>query len=127
MRLSPERERLLRPRSPRPPFPLPRGAAATLHRLAAGLPCRSEMMAAKSELRERMRDDFTSAVGKNADINSLLNYSKQVVEKYDTMSQEERDASGWKSSTRQSAQSYVDLISGTSTRQSLFDLLGSND
>ena len=79
-----------------------------------------EVAAAKAELRERTREQFTSAVGGSNMLSSLATYNQQLVSKYDAMSSEEREALGWTDKVRASAASFV----GTSSQPSLFDQLG---
>lgn len=84
---------------------------------------RNEVFAAKTELRERIREVFTDAIGQDVGLSGAVSYSKQLISNYDALSQEERTAIGWTEATRASAQSVIQLVNGTSGQTSLFQLL----
>jgi hypothetical protein len=85
-----------------------------------------EMAAAKKELNERARTELAEALKSGNAMDALVSYNQQLVTDYDGMTQEERDARGWTSDTRASAEAFVTEVNGTASTPSLFDLLGSD-
>lgn len=84
----------------------------------------SEQAAAKHELQQRTRDEFTTALSSGSGLTALSSYNQLLVGEYDAISPEEREARGWTSALRDSAESFVSSTSGSSTgNSSLFDLL----
>jgi hypothetical protein len=84
----------------------------------------SEQSAARSELQQRTRDEFTTAVSSGSGLTALTGYNQLLVGEYDSISPEEREARGWTSALRDSAASFINSTSGSSTgNSSLFDLL----
>lgn len=104
-------------------------ALAAISLNTSGSFSRSEMLAAQTELKGRMRQAFLDGTGSGSGsgLSGLASYSQQIVSQYDAMSQEERDALGWKPATRANAQSFVDAVNGTGANQSLFNLLSGTD
>jgi hypothetical protein len=94
-------------------------AAIALNRTGAF--SRSEVMAAKSELRTRTQEDFArSAMASGGGASGIAAYSSQLVSQFDAMSDEEREARGWTDSMRASASAFVQK----SSTPSLWDKLG---
>lgn len=83
-----------------------------------------EVAAAKAELRERTRDQFSATVGGSATLSGLAAYNQQLVSQYDAMSAEEREALGWTDKVRTNAEAFV---SASTTTTSLFDQLDGTD
>ena len=82
-----------------------------------------EVAAAKAELRDRTREQFSSIVGNGISLSGMAAYNQQLVSQYDSMSAEEREAMGWTDKVRSSAAAFV----GTGSQSSLFDRLGDID
>jgi hypothetical protein len=102
-------------------------ALAAISLNTSGAFSRSEMLSAQTELKGRARQDFLNGTGSGTGLAGLASYSQQVVSQYDAMSQEERDALGWKPATRANAQTFVDTVNGTGGHQSLFNLLSGTE
>lgn len=81
---------------------------------------RSEVQAAKAEMRSRIQEDFANAAMSSGGVAA---YSSQLVSQYDAMSHEEREARGWTESTRASASAFAQKA----TTPSLWDKLASDD
>jgi len=80
----------------------------------------AEVRAAKGELRERTREQFSATLSGSSASSAIAAYNQQLVSQYDSMSIEEREALGWTDKVRDSAASFV----GTDSAPSLFDQLG---
>jgi len=88
----------------------------------------SERSAARTELRQRTRDEFTTALSSGSGLTALTSYNQLLVSEYDAISPEEREARGWTSTLRSSAENFVSGTSGSATgNSSLFDLLNADD
>lgn len=84
----------------------------------------AEQAAAKTELRTRTRDEFTTALSSGSTLTALTGYNQLLIGEYDAISPEEREARGWTSTIRDSAANFVSSTSASSTtNSSLFDLL----
>src|SRR5205814_8228995 len=88
----------------------------------------SEQAAAKRELGQRTRAEFTTAFSSGSGPTALTGYNQLLVSEYHAISPEERQARGWTSALRDGAASFVNSTSGSSTgNSSLFDLLNADD
>ncbi len=97
-------------------------AAIALNR--SGAFSRSEVMAAKAELRTRTQEEFAkSTMASGGGTAGIAAYSSQMVSLFDDMSDEEREARGWSDSTRANASAFVQK----STTPSLWEKLNSSD
>jgi hypothetical protein len=84
----------------------------------------SEQATAKTELQQRTRDEFTTALSSGSGLSALTSYNQLLIGEYDAISPEEREARGWTSALRSSAASFVSGTTASSTgNSSLFDLL----
>jgi hypothetical protein len=86
----------------------------------------SEMLAARTELRQRALDELTTALKSGNALDALTAYNEQLMTDYDGMSQEERDARGWTADVRASAEKFVTAVKGNDGTPSLFDMLNSD-
>jgi hypothetical protein len=86
----------------------------------------SEIAAARKELGNRTRADFTSATSGGASLSALTVYNQQIVSQYDSTTQEERDARGWTDTLRSSAAAFATAMANGGATSSLFDMLGDN-
>jgi hypothetical protein len=85
---------------------------------------RSEVQAAKAEIRSRIQEDFANAaLSSGGSSGGMAAYSSQLVSQYDAMSDEEREARGWTDSTRANASAFA----LKATTPSLWDKLASED
>lgn len=84
---------------------------------------KSEVFAANTELRARIREALSGSIGQDVGVSGAVSYSKQLISNYDALSEEERTAIGWTEATRASAQNVIQLVNGTSGQTSLFQLL----
>ncbi|QUT05885.1 hypothetical protein KFK14_23640 [Sphingobium phenoxybenzoativorans] len=96
-------------------------AAIALNRTGAF--SRTEVQAAKAEMRARIQEDFANAaLSSGGSSGGIAAYSSQLVSQYDAMSDEEREARGWTESTRASASAFA----LKATTPSLWDKLASD-
>jgi hypothetical protein len=79
-----------------------------------------EQRQAKAALDQQTRQDFAAAVQGGMSMSSLASYSQSLVQQYDSMSPEERQARGWTEAFRDNA---AKVVSDGSL--SLFDQMGS--
>jgi hypothetical protein len=67
----------------------------------------AERRTAKTALDQQTRDDFATATAGGMSMSSLASYSQSLVQQYDGMSTEERQARGWTQSFRDNAAKVV--------------------
>jgi hypothetical protein len=81
---------------------------------------RSEIHAARSEMKQRDRSAVLDATASGMNASTLTTYSKQMLASYDSMSAEEREVRGSTSDTRATAASFIKA----SSNPSLLDQFG---
>lgn len=80
-------------------------AAIVLNQSGKFMP--AEQRAAKAALDQQTRNDFAAATGGGMSMSSLASYSQSLVQQYDAMSPEERQARGWTEAFRDNAAKVV--------------------